>query len=925
MRDWVEFLRQRLNLPEMKGQCDERMIRELADHLEDLYQEAVASGASTEQAEATVLEWLGDPHRAAAELKSAEPARLRALLRRWTEGREETLRRRGGMWTSLADRSRDFRQASRALAKKPLFTGVVVLVLALGIGSTAAIFTLLDAMILSPLPFDDADRLVSISHTGEGVGIRDAGQCAAWHFTYEDEARVFQDLGMYGTGSSTVMVGAEPEAIPDLGLTSGVLRALRVRPLLGRILTPEDEELEAPNVILLSHGYWQSRFGGDRNVVGQSIQVNGASWEIVGVLPPSLRSLGVSPSIIYPYRFDRSTLFVGNIGFGSVARLMDGVTLEQAHAEAARVLPLAFEKFPGGPAAEFNTRARYAPDIRLLKERLLGSTANLLWILMGGVAVVLLIACANVANLYLVRADGKQIEMALRTALGASRGRIGWEYLKESLVLAVVGGTAGLAVGYAGLRALVALAPSSLPRINEVSLDGGVLLFTLLVSLAAGAFFGVFPALKQARHDLVDALKQGGRAGTKGKDRHGAQNALAVSQVALAMVLLVASGLMLRSFLTLRSVNPGFHDPEDVVVMRLYIPPNEVPDPAEVAAMHERVARRLQEVQGVASVGVATSIPMHGSTNVNPLFVEGLDYSGDQAPTNRRHKWIGEGLLETLQIPLLAGRTFTWQDIHDRIPAVLVSEKLAREYWGSPAAALGRRVAARPDPPRWHEIIGVVADVRDDGLAADPPPMLYWPQVTLAFWEGDPPDQIATWRGTSYAIRSTRVGTAGFLDEIRAAVWEVNPNLPLLRLSTLDELTAQSIARTSFTLVLLGLAAGVALLLGLVGVYGVISYSVSQRTPELGMRIALGAQREDVTGMVLRKGLALAVGGLVVGLALALGSTRVMTGLLFDISPRDPVTFILVPVVLVVVALLASYVPARRAARVDPMEALRAE
>ncbi|KPJ89637.1 MAG: hypothetical protein AMS18_12305 [Gemmatimonas sp. SG8_17] len=815
--------------------------------------------------------------------------------------------------------------ALRALGQRPLFTGVVVLVLALGIGATTAIFTLLDAIILSPLPFDAADRLVSISHTGEGVGIQNAGMCAAWHFTYEEEAQVFEDLGMYGTGSSTVIVGDDPEAIPDLGLTSGVLRALRIRPVVGRILTPEDEQLEAPNVILLSHGYWHSRFGGDPNIVGQSIQVDGASWQIVGVLPPSIRSLGVNPAIIYPYRFDKPTLFVGNIGFGSVARLKDGVTLEQAHADAARILPLAMEKFPGGPAAEFNARARYAPDIRLLKERLLGSTANLLWILMGGVAVVLLIACANVANLYLVRADGKQTEMAVRAAMGASRGRIGWEYLKESLVLAVLGGAGGLALGYAGLRALVALAPSSLPRIDEVSLDGGVLLFTLLVSLAAGVFFGVFPALKQARDDLVDALKQGGRAGARGKEGHRAQNALAVSQVALAMVLLVASGLMLRSFLTLRNVDPGFHNSEDVLVMRLYIPPGEVRDPAEVAATHERIARRLQELQGVTSVGIATSIPMHGSNNVNPFFVEGLDYSGDQAPTNRRHKWIGEGMLETLQIPLLAGRTFTWQDIHDRIPAVLVSEKLAREYWDSPAAALGQRVAARPDPPRWHEIIGVVADVRDDGLAADPPPMLYWPQVTLAFWEGNAADQIATWRGTSYAIRSPRVGTAGFLEEVRAAVSEVNPNLPLLGVATLEDLTAQSIARTSFTLVLLGLAAGVALLLGLIGVYGVISYSVSQRTPELGMRMALGARSEDVTGMVLRQGLVLSLVGLTIGLALALSLTRVMTSLLFDISPRDPVTFTVVPVVLVVVALLASYVPARRAARVDPMVALRAE
>jgi predicted permease len=311
--------------------------------------------------------------------------------------------------------------------------------------------------------------------------------------------------------------------------------------------------------------------------------------------------------------------------------------------------------------------------------------------------------------------------------------------------------------------------------------------------------------------------------------------------------------------------------------------------------------------------------------NVNPLYIEGLEYTGENPATIRRHKWIGGDFLETLEIPLLLGRTLTWQDVHERAPAVLVSERLAREYWGSPAAALDKGLAIRPDPPRWYKVVGVVADVRDDGLGANPPLMVYWPHVTAAVWQGDAEDELTVWRGAGLAVRSPRVGTAGFVDEVRAAVWDINPNLPVRNIQSLDDLTAQSISRTSFTLVLLCIAAGVALLLGLIGVYGVISYGVSQRSSELGMRMALGARAEDVTGMVLRQGLVLAVVGSGVGMALALGLTRLMAGILFGISPRDPVTFALVPLLLLFVALAATYLPARRAAQVDPMEALRAE
>ena len=927
MRDWIAFVREELKLPAMKGHREVRMIRELADHLEDVYAEAISGGASEEDAMDQAKAWLGDTDRATAELLRSEPAHLRTQLNRWSEGSEERLRAKGGLWAAVSDRVRDLRLAIRSLAKRPVFTGVVVFVLALGIGATTAIFTLLDVVILSPLPYDAANRLVAIDHTGEGMGIQSAGQCAAWHFTYESENRVFEDIGLYGDGSSTIIHrSGEPEAVPSLGLTSGVLRALRLKPVVGRLFTPEDEALDAPNAILLGYGYWQSRYGGDPEVVGQVVDVNGATWEIAGVVPAEIELLGVDPAVVFPYRVDRSQLFVGNIGLGGIARLRDGVTLEQANADVARMLPLATEMFPGGPVADFNESAQYAPNLLPLKASLVGSVVDLLWLFMAGVAVVLLIACANVANLFLVRADGKRTEMAVRTAMGASQRRIGWEYLKESLLLGVLGGVVGLVFAKVGLRILIAMAPVALPRVQEVSLNPQVLLFALVVSLGAGLAFGALPALWHGRARLVDALKQGARSGTS-KEHHRAQHALAVSQMALALVLLVASGLMLRSFVSLRNVDPGFRNAEDLLAVRLFIPFDQIADAGEVALHHEQIAHRLGEIPGVTSVGLSSAVPMHGTDNVNPFYVDGLDYSGDEAPPLRRHKWLGQDFLETMQIPLLLGRTFTWNDIHDRIPAALVSERLAREYWGSPEAAIGQRIAARPDPPRWHEVIGVVADVREDGLGARPPLLVYWPQATLAFWGGSPPDQVQTWRSMSYAIRSGRVGTTGFLREVREAIWEVDPTLPLLRVREVDGLVSESMAQTSFALILLMVAAGVALLLGIIGVYGVISYAVSQRTSELGMRVALGARSGDVIRMVLRQGFVLAVVGLAIGLALSFGLTGLMSDrdLLYGVSPRDPVTFALVPALLLGVAILATYVPARRAARVNPMDALRAE
>ncbi|MGW8267306.1 MAG: ABC transporter permease, partial [Longimicrobiales bacterium] len=782
-----------------------------------------------------------------------------------------------------------------------------------------------DAIVLSPLPFQDSDRLVAVQHAAPAQGMADAGQCAAWHFTYEDEARVFEDLGMFSGSTVSVTGNGPPEALPVAQVTDGVLRAIRITPVAGRIFTPGDMDPEAPPAVVLGHGYWRSRFGGDPSVVGRTLQIDGVTREIIGVAPPEVQALGAEASLILPLRFRRSDLFVGNIGYSSVARLRDGVSIEEAAADLNRVLPLAWEKFPGGPVASSDDPRFWTAEVYPLKDDLVGPVAGLLWVLLGGMAVVLLIACANVANLFLVRAEGKEGEMAVRTAMGASGSRISWEYLKESLLLGVLGGGVGLFLAQLGLRSLLAIAPTSLPRLEEVTLDANIVLFTLAVSLGSGLLFGLIPMLRHRRGNLTDALKEGGRSGMRERGRHHAQNVLAISQMALALVLLVAAGLMLKSFQGLRSVDPGFGNPEEVLALRLYIPPQEIRSGEEVAQAFEAMVRRLGEIPGVSSVGLATQIPMAGGNNVNPFFVRGQETDPDNPMITRRHKWIGGGYLETMQIPLLAGRAITWDDVHDRAPVALLSESLAREVFGSPEAAMGQYVAARPDPPAWKEVVGVVSDVREDGMSQDPPMLVYWPQVTLGFWEGNAPDQIQTWRGSGLAIRSDRLGTPGFMEEVEVAIWEVNPNLPLVSALPLADLMESSMARVSFPMVLLGIAGVVALILGLVGVYGVISYTVSQRSRELGMRMALGAEAGRVMLMVVRQGAALALAGILVGLALAFGVTRLMAAVLFDVSPVDPGTYGAVAGGLLTVALLASYLPARRAARVDPIVALRSE
>ena len=814
------------------------------------------------------------------------------------------------------------RRVARRLLRAPLFTSVAALTLALGIGANTAIFSVVRGVLLKPLPFHEADRLVGVWHSAPGIGIPRLNQGPATYTLYREIGKTFEDIGLWDNAAVSVTGAGEPERVQALLVTDGTLGVLRVEPFLGRRFTKEDDTHTAPERVMLAHAYWQRKFGSDPGIVGRLVTVDGKSREVIGVLPQSFRFLGYHPQILLPLRFNPAEVRVGNFSYQGVARLKPGVTIEQANADIARMIPLLLERFrlPTGFSRQMFDEVKMAPNVRPLADDVIGDVGQVLWVLLGTVAIVLLIACANVANLFLVRAEGRQQELAIHAALGADWRRISWELLSESLTLALVGGLAGLGLAHAGIRTLVAIAPEGLPRLEEISIDPVVLAFTLAISLVAGLLFGLIPVFKFATPRLAGALKEGGRLSSAGRERHRARNTLVVVEIGLAVVLLVASGLMIRTFVAMRRVDPGFSRPHEVLTLRISIPESLVSDPERVARTHEEISRRIEQIPGITSVGLSSSITMDGMDSNDPVFVEDFPGSGEKLPPIRRMKWIGENYFSTMGNRLVAGRAITWTDVYTRQPVVVVSENFAREFWKVPSAAIGRRIRETPNNP-WRTIVGVVGDERDDGVVRPAPTLVYWPMLMAQYYE----TPVMVIRTMGYAIRTGRLESRTLLEEVQRAVWSVNSSLPVASVRTLDEIRADSMAQTSFALVMLSIAAGVALLLGVVGIYGVISYIATQRTREIGIRIALGAARRDVSRLFLRHGLALAAVGIAVGVVAAGLVTRVMASLLFGVQPFDVVTYAIVAAGLGGTALLASYLPALRAARIDPAEALRRE
>ncbi|MDE3137112.1 MAG: ABC transporter permease [Acidobacteriota bacterium] len=819
--------------------------------------------------------------------------------------------------------SSQLRQIFRRLRRTPMFTAIALFTLAAGIGANTAVFSVVEGVLLKPLPFPHSDRLVGVWHTARGVNIPQLNMGPSNYFVYREQSHTFQDIGLYQHDTVSVTGTGEPEQVDALDVTDGTLPILGIPPRLGRTFTREDVAPNAPKTAVLTYAYWQRKFGGKPSAVGQTLRVDGEPRLIVGVMPERFHFLDEQePALLLPLQLDRNKTFLGQFSYEGVARLKPGATIAEANADVARMLPIVYRTFPAPPgfSLELFKKANIGPDVHPLIQDVIGQVGTLLWVLMGSIGLVLLIACANVANLLLVRAEGRQQELTVRAALGATRGQIARELLLESLVLGLMGSVLGLGLAFGALRLLVAMAPSGLPRVGDIGIDGPVLLFTLGVSVLASLLFGAVPVFKYAGTHAGTGLREGGRTLSQSRERHRARNVLVAVQVALAFVLLVCSGLMIRTFRALTEVNPGFTHPAQVQTFRIYIPETEVKKDEEVLPMQQEMLRKVAALPGVISAGLTTAVPMDDNGWMDPIFAEDHSYTPGELPPICRFVMISPEFFHVMGTPLIAGRVFTWSEVQNEIPLAVVSAGMARQYWGSPAAALGKRIRVSTKDD-WREVIGVVGDVHDHGMNKPPLPTVYWPLLQKNF------ESNATLmrRGVAFTVRSPQAGSVELMNELRQAIWSVDANLPLYRVHTADYYYQRSMARTSFTLVMLGIAGAMALLLGTVGLYGVIAYSVTQRTREIGIRMALGAPEEQLTGMFVRQGLLLTGIGVVCGLAAAIAVMRLMSSLLFNVNPIDPITYAAVMVGLAGTAFLASYLPSRRARAVDPVVALRAE
>jgi predicted permease len=832
---------------------------------------------------------------------------------------------------------RDLRFALRGLSRRPAFTFAAVLTLALGIGATTAIFSVVYSVLIKPLPYPNAGELVRIRHASSGFGDINGSE-PSMYFAYRNETRTLTRIGLWLESSATLTDRGDPERVRALLVTDGTLQALGVQPSRGRGFTEQEYRpaAEGPLPVILSYAFWQRRFGGDDAALGRELSVaaqasSGAlplagPAQVVGIMAPGFRFLDMTPQpdVILAVRLNppAEQVIVANFSYETLARLKPGVTVAEAQADLERALAIWRDTWPLPPAelglrredvASFGMR----PVVRPLQDDLVGGVAGTLWVLMGAIGAVLLVACANIANLMLVRTDARRQELAMRAALGARPKRIARELLVESLVLGAGGCALGLSLAYAALQVLVAIAPSDLPRIGEIAVHPPVLAFTVVVSLVATLLFGSITALKHALQ--VDArVTSAARGASATRERSGTRSALVVVQVALALVLVVSAALMIRTFEALRGVDPGFSDPATIQTARVW---NALfySDPERYTRMAHEILDKIAALPGVSSAAFASAIPMDGDQQRSPIFVEGQKTV--DVPPSRKNKLVSPGYFEATGTRIIAGRDVTWSDIATGGRVALISEDFARELAPEPAGALGKRIRTAAATDAWREVIGVVQSVHETGLSEDAPSLVYWPALAEKMYGGP----VFGTPAPAFVIRSDRAGTASLLAEIRQAIRSVDGSLPIAQERTMLDLYSDSLARASFVLVLLAIAGAMALALGVIGIYGVIAYIISQRAREIGIRSALGAEPRQLARMFLLHGLALGGIGAVVGLVAAAALGRLVSSLLFGVSPLDPAAFIAALVVILAAAAIASYLPARRAATIDPMETLKAE
>lgn len=816
------------------------------------------------------------------------------------------------------------RQVFRRLCRTSLFTTLALVTLAVGIGATTLIFSVVDGVLLKPLPYSEPGRLIGVWFSSRVINLKDLNLAPFLYFTIREQNKTLEDIGAYDGDSLSVTGTGEPEHLRGLDVTQGVLPILGVKPSLGRLFTQQDDAAGAAQTVMLSYAYWQKQFGGARSAIGRSITVDGKPREIIGVLPEGFHFLNwQDAALVLPMQWDKSKTKLGNFSDEGLARLKPGVTVEQASADLQRLIPIAIRSFPPpeGYSEKLFEDAHLKTNLHTLKQDVVGDVGNILWVLMGSIAMVLLIACANVANLLLVRVEGRRQELAIRSALGAGWRTIAGDLLLESLTLTLIGSALGLGLAFAGLRVLVALAPD-LPRLHEIGINLPVLLFTLGLATLTGLLIGMIPIFKFARGQLNTGLREGSRTQSQSRERHRVRSALVVVQVALALVLLICSGLMIRTFRALEHVNPGFSDPNMLQTFRISIPPTQIPDKDRDKLIHmeQDMANRLATLPGVNSVALTSSVPMSGYNSNDLIYAQDRTYREGEIPPIRRFEWVSPGLFQTMGTPLIAGRDFTWQDNYDKRPVAIISENFAREYWGSAQNALDKRIRTG-SADDWRQIIGVVRDVHKDGVEKKAPTTVYWPLMMNNFDS----QKERVQRGVAFVIRTPQAGSQAFMNEVRHVIWSDDASLPLADPNTVGDYYSKSMARTSFTLVMLAIAGIMALLLGVVGIYGVISYSVTQRTREIGIRMALGAQRGAIMALFVRDGMLLTAIGAACGLVAALAAMRLMQSLIFGVSPYDPLTYAAFTLGIFVTAWVACWLPSRRAAATEPVHALRAE
>jgi putative ABC transport system permease protein len=806
----------------------------------------------------------------------------------------------------------DIRFGLRTLTKNPGFTLIAVIALALGIGANSVIFSAINSVLLKPLPYKDSDKLVMIWHNYPDINLPQASLSPPSYIEYRDMTSSFEQVAAGASWSANLTGVGEPERIEGARLSYNFFTTLGVDPILGRTFIAEEDQPGKNRVVIISHGLWQRRFGSDPGIIGKQITLDGNVFDVVGVMPRGFEFF-LEVDLWTPLALTSEQLAADNHGnefLIGIARLKSNVTMQQAQAEMNTLAEQLRQQFYDG--------GNWGITLVDMQEQFTGQIRPALLILLAAVGCVLLIACANVANLLLARAASRQKEMAIRAALGANRSRVIRQLLTESVLLAALGGLTGLALAFVGIKVLVTSLPQDIAQFiagwKTISLDTNVLLFTLALSLITGIFFGVIPAIQASRPDLNDTLKDAGKGTSSGSRSHRFLNTFVVVEVAIALVLLIGAGLLIRSFVTLQKVQPGFNS-ENVLTMQMSLPRTKYREAHQFNAFFDQVLQKVSGLAGVRSAGIVNNIPMGSNSQNASFFIEGMQIAPGQASPHGDPYMITPAYFETMGIPLLKGRFFNEQDNADSLPVVIIDETLAERYWPN-EDPIGKRMAAYFDrkngQPRLREVVGVVGHTKSYGLDGRSKVQYYFPYSQRS-------------QQSVYLTVRTTSDPLSLVAAVRSAVSSVDSDQPLYNIKTMDEVLSNSMAPQRFSTWMLGIFAAIAMVLAATGIYGVMSYSVSQRTHEIGIRMALGASRGDVLKMVTGRGMVLTSIGVVIGLGAAFGVTQWMSSLLFGVTATDVVTFVSIPLILVIVALVACFIPARRATKIDPIQALRYE